>query len=116
MTSKKTETQTQTRTTTRVPTETRSQDLQLTWEEEMTVRMSHGLSESADHALEFRGQLHGELRARLGMMEAELMEAMFQRGPMAQPKVEAPAVDAEGRARILAQLARLHGSGNNEER
>lgn len=72
--------------------------------------MSHGLSEGPDHALEFRGQLHGELRARLGAMEAELLEAMFQRGPMAAPAAaEAPAVDTDSRARILEQLARLHG-------
>lgn len=89
--------------------------MQLTWEEEMTVRMSHGLSEGPEHALEFRGQLHNELRARLGMMEAELLEAMFQRGPLAQSSVEAPAVDVEGRARILEQLARLQGKAGEDE-
>src|SRR5690625_3982362 len=84
------------------------QDARGTSQEEMTVRMAHGLSEDREHALEFRGQLHGELRARLSAMEAELLEVMFQRGPLAvQEAVDEPAVDTDARARIVEQLARL---------
>lgn len=110
MTIKKNDKRVTTRTVTRAPLETRTKEQQLTWEEEMTVRMSHGLSEGPDHALEFRGQLHGELRSRLGAMEAQLLEAMFQRGPLAgEAAAPAPAVDEESRSRILEQLARLKG-------
>lgn len=81
----------------------------------MTVRMARGLSEGPEHALQFRGQLHGELQARLAAMEAELMQVMFQRGPLAvQEAVEAPAVDTEGRAQIVEQLARLHNNQSDD--
>lgn len=111
MTSNKKDARVTTHTVTKAPTETSTREQQLTWEEEMTVRMAHGLSEDRDHALEFRGQLHGELRARLGAMEAELLNVMFQRGPQAvQAAVEEPVVDEEARARIVEQLARLRNS------
>lgn len=113
MASKKKNTGVTSRTVTKAPMETNTREQQLTWQEEMTVRMAHGLSEDRDHALEFRGQLHGELRARLGAMEAELLEVMFQRGPNAmQEAVDEPAVDEEGRARIVQQLARLRGENS----
>lgn len=101
-------------TVTTSPAETSTREQELTWEEEMTVRMAHGLSEDNDHALEFRGQLHGELRGRLAAMEAELLEVMFQRGPNAmQESVAEPAVDEDGRAQIVEQLARLRNKDSD---
>jgi len=108
LTSNKQDARVTSHTVTKAPTETSTREQQLTWQEEMTVRMAHGLSEDREHALEFRGQLHGELRARLSAMEAELLEVMFQRGPLAvQEAVDEPAVDTDARARIVEQLARL---------
>lgn len=114
MTTKKNETRTLVSTSVR-PQVSRA-STRLTWEEEMTVRMRHGLSEGPDTDLEFRGQLHGEVRARLGAMEAEMLAAMFQRGPLAE---EFPAedsgvsVDEATRARIIETLARLRGASEN---
>lgn len=83
---------------------------QLTWEEEMTVRMAHGVTESGEAPLAYRGQLHGELRARLGALEAELMASMHGRGPLAAPveptePTAQVAVDEDMRQRILDRLA-----------
>lgn len=114
MTSEKKNARTASRTVTQSHTETSTRDEQLTWSEEMTVRMAKGLSEGPEHALQFRGQLHGELQARLAAMEAELLQVMFQRGPQAvQEATQAPAIDEEGRARILEQLARVHNESSD---
>lgn len=82
----------------------------------MTVRMRHGLSEGPEADLEFRGQLHGEVRARLGAMEAEMLAAMFKRGPLAD-SADADdvgvAVDTSSRDLILAKLGGLRGSNED---
>lgn len=83
---------------------------QLTWEEEMTVRMAHGVSEGPDAALAFRGQLHTELRARLAGLEAELLASMHGRGPLAaveevEEQVPTVAVDEQKRSLIMERLA-----------
>lgn len=92
---------------------------QLTWEEEMSVRMAHGVSEGPESALAFRGQLHTELRARLAGLEAELLASMHGRGPLAEPEVTAEAapevaVDAAMRQRIMERLASVAASKKPE--
>ena len=98
-----------TRTVQGVPTSPRRP--QLTWEEEMTVRMAQGLSEGPDAALAYRGQLHGELRARLGALEAELLASMHQQGPLAETddsqEIAGVSVNEEVRQRIMDRLAEI---------
>lgn len=97
MDAKKTTTTTTTRTLTSRVTR------QLTREEELVVRMTRGLSEGADHALEFRGASNPELAAQLALVEATLLAEMFDAGPLA---ARAP-VDTELKGRILDKLSKL---------
>ena len=89
------------------PTSTREHE-GLTWQEEMVVRMTRGLSEAGEHELEYRGRLHREPRARLAQLEAELLASMHGAGPLAEVD-EAPAVEIqeEARDRIMERLRGL---------
>ena len=91
-------------TETRTSTFTRPGTRELTWEEEMVVRMRKGLSESDDAALEFRGQTHPETQARLAMIEAHLLSEMHGVGPWAEAEEEAD-VDQDVKGRILDTLS-----------
>ena len=77
---------------------------ELSWAEEMVVRTSRGLSEPGETALSFRGDGDEELRARLALMELELLASMHGAGPLAGPA--ASAYDGV-KAKILARLAAL---------
>ncbi len=79
-------------------TETRTETL--TREEELVVRMRHGLSESDDAELTFTESRDDEVKARLRMMEAALMAQMHGEGPLATDQVEP-------KDKILAKLKRL---------
>lgn len=106
MTGKKNQT---TQTSTHQGLRTREDSTRLTWKEEMVVRMRHGLSEGDEHELEFQGQHVPEPKARLAMMEAELLAVMHQRGPLAQADEAASetTVDEALRAKIFARLSGL---------
>lgn len=67
---------TQTTVRTGTLTERRTGERTLTRDEELVVRMTRGLSEGADHRLEFRGGTHADVRARLALMEAHLLSEM----------------------------------------
>ncbi len=46
---------------------------ELTREEELVLRMRHGIDESGHTRLEFRGQDHPEIAAKLAMIEADAL-------------------------------------------
>lgn len=94
---KNTKTIVQTRTLTERVTRT------LTREEELVVRMTRGLSEGSDYALEFRGA-GTETGAQLALIEASLLAEMYDVGPLA---VTGPAVNASVKGRILDKLSKL---------
>jgi len=52
----------------------------LTREEELVLRMRHGVHEPKSAALEFRGQGHPEIAAKLAMMELAALEELQARG------------------------------------
>ena len=56
----------------------------LSRDEELVVRMMRGLSEGPDTVLEFRGQQNPELAGKLALMEAQLLEDIYNVGPLAQ--------------------------------
>lgn len=95
--------------TTTVERVRQAEERDLSWQEEMVVRMRQGLSEEGDHELAYRGRHHREVRARLGNLEAELLAAMHERGPLAEREEAAPevAVDESARQRIMERLAGL---------
>lgn len=94
---------TTTTTTTRTLTERVTR--QLTRDEELVMRMRHGLSEGPDHVLEFRGASHPETAAQLALIEACLLEEMYGAGPLAT----SASVDTELKGRILDKLGSLKG-------
>ena len=74
----KTETTTQTRTTRR-EVERAMRRADLSREEELVLRMRHGIVASASTPLEFRGQGQREIAAKLALIEAEAVAAMRPR-------------------------------------
>lgn len=52
----------------------------LTREEELVLRMRHGVPEARTATLEFRGQSHPEIAAKLAMMELAALEEIQNRG------------------------------------
>ena len=52
----------------------------LTREEELVLRMRHGVHEAKTTQLEFRGQGHPEIAAKLAMMELACLEELQTRG------------------------------------
>lgn len=82
----------------------------LTHEEEMVVRMRTGRSLPDSAPLPRRDGGHAELRARLALIEATLLEDLYGTGPLAETEAAAPAeveVDRGLKARILAKLSRV---------
>lgn len=75
----------------------------LTRDEEIVVRMKRGLSEGPEFALEFRGQEMPEVAAKLAILEAQLLEDIYDVGPLAQTSEG----DASIKARIFDHLASL---------
>ncbi|MCB9520481.1 MAG: hypothetical protein H6699_06360 [Myxococcales bacterium] len=88
----------ETRTATRVRTATT-----LTREEELVIRMTRGLSEGAEHVLEYRGAGSEELAARLGLIEAALLADVYDIGPFA----ETAQVDQGVKDLVLSKLSKL---------
>lgn len=66
-------------------------EAQLTREEELVLRMRHGIPESRSATLEFRGQGQTELSAKLAMMELAALEELQTRGttPAESPRERA---------------------------
>lgn len=75
----------------------------LSRDEELVVRMMRGLSEGPDTVLEFRGQQNPELAGKLALMEAQLLEDIYNVGPLAQ----ASSVDSSVKTRIFDHLSAL---------
>lgn len=73
----------------------------LTREEELVLRMRHGISASATTKLEWRGQGEPELAAKLAMIEADALEELRP-----TPEPEEPEGDALKQA-IIARLRKL---------
>lgn len=90
----------------RTLTTTRPGARELTHEEEMVVRMRHGLSEGPDAPLPGR-VLTAETRARLALMEASLLAEMHETGPLANTPEPQVQVDGDLKARILDKLSKL---------
>lgn len=86
----------------RTETTTRTLTRELTWSEEMVVRMARGLSEDGAFALERRTS-DPELLARLGVLEAQLLAEMHGAGPLA----ESTQPPNDVKARILDRLSSL---------
>lgn len=93
-------------TTTRSVTATERRELQkglqrveMTREEELVLRMRHGIGAPRTTRLEFRGQNDPELSAKLAMIEADALAQV-------RPKAEAE-VDLEGEALKRAIIERL---------
>ncbi|MCA9300302.1 MAG: hypothetical protein KDA28_14625 [Phycisphaerales bacterium] len=66
--------------------------------------MRKGLSEEHAAPLEFRGAAHAETRARLTLMEANLLSEMHDLGPLAEADT---GVDPGVKRRVLDKLAGL---------
>lgn len=74
---------TTTRTKAKTPTKparrlTRARDI-LDPQEEQVLRMRYGISASADHPLEFRGQDNEDTRQKLALLERAALEALQAR-------------------------------------
>lgn len=63
-------------------------DAQLTREEELVLRMRHGIQEPRGATLEFRGQDQPEIAAKLAMMELATLQEIRARsaGPVESPR------------------------------
>ncbi len=77
---------------------------ELTHQEEMVVRMTRGISETDGHPLEFQGSDIDETRAKLALMEAQLLAQMHQSGPLAE---QSTGVDLQVKSAILNHLGSL---------
>lgn len=95
MAKKGTKTIVQTKTLTKRVTRT------LTREEELVVRMRHGLSEGADFELEFRGQEHPQVRAHLAAIENAILEELRE------DRQSSREVDLDVKNSILDRLSKL---------
>ena len=98
------DTKNKTKTSVAIRTLTRRETTVLTREEELVVRMRHGLGEDGDFPLEFRGAGNAEVAARLGLIEATLLAEMFETGPLASPRTT---VNTEMKDRIIERLSKL---------
>ena len=94
---KNTKTTVQTRTLTERVTRT------LTREEELVVRMTRGLGEGPEYALEFRGGTHPETSAQLALIEAAILAEVYEVGPL----VAQGSVDNDLKGRIIDKLSKL---------
>lgn len=94
----KTETTTQTRTSRReLQRALRRADL--TREEELVLRMRHGIPASESTPLEYRGQSHPELAAKLALIEADAVAAMRPRSAQTE--------DPQLKSDIISKLKNL---------
>ncbi len=75
------------------------QQVGLTREEELVLRLRHGIPAPKTTRLEFRGQDDRELSAKLALIEAELVDRLREH--------ETSAADVEGRAMDRAIIDRL---------
>lgn len=73
----------------------------LSREEELVLRMRHGIAEPQGAALEFRGQHIPEIKAKLAMMELAAIDEMAEMTPAEDPR------DSALKARIIDRLKRL---------
>jgi hypothetical protein len=78
-------------------------EAQLSRDEELVLRMRHGLAEPKQAVLEFRGQNHPEVAAKLALMELAALEELDAMGirPAENPR------DAAVKAAIIDRLKRL---------
>lgn len=98
----------QSTTTTSRSVETQRRDLvealrqgQLNREEELVLRMRHGISEPGSTPLTFRGQEVPEIKAKLALIEADLLSRLRP-----EPAAESTGDDAL-KAHIIDRLKRL---------
>jgi len=75
----------------------------LSREEELVLRMRHGIAQPPTAALEFRGQAYPEIAAKLAMMELSSLEELQAR---AATPVESPREAAVKQA-IIERLKKL---------
>ncbi len=73
----------------------------LSREEELVLRMRHGISEPRTAQLEYRGQHIPEIAAKLAMMEAATLDEMRGQEPPEDPRQSAM------KARIIERLKRI---------
>ena len=78
-------------------------EAQLSREEELVLRMRHGIPEPRAATLEFRGQGQPEIAAKLAMMELAALEELEARG---QEAAESPREAAVKQA-IIERLKKL---------
>ncbi len=78
-------------------------EAQLTRDEELVLRLRHGIAEPRTAALEFRGQAHPELAAKLAMMELAALEELQAMGVRPRENAREAAV----KAAIIDRLKRL---------
>jgi len=78
-------------------------EARLTREEEIVLRMRHGIPEPREATLEFRGQGHPEIAAKLAMMELAALEELHERGTA---PVESPR-EVQVRQAIIERLKRI---------
>ncbi|TVQ99716.1 MAG: hypothetical protein EA398_12080 [Deltaproteobacteria bacterium] len=69
--------------------------------------MTRGVSETGDFALEFRGDVHADARARLALMEGDALVALGLASMEAEPESGEDGIEVDGelKARILACLS-----------
>ncbi len=99
-------TTTRTATTTRRDVHKALRKAELTREEELVLRLRHGLSEPGATHLEFRGTTHPELAAKLALIEADALAHMR---PHVAVQVEAAAETGNGELKqsIIDKLKKL---------
>jgi len=94
---------TRVRVTERTNLGTAFREARLSREEELVLRMRHGISEPRTATLEFRGQTHPELAAKLALMEISALDELHAMGvtPRESPR------DAAVKASIIDRLRRI---------
>ena len=100
--------ETRTRTTQAVEPAASSVPSTLSWQEEMVVRMSKGLGEDGDLALEFRAGSFPETRMKLALIESEVWAWLQARESACD---DAIVVDTEAKVTMVRQLKA--GSGES---
>lgn len=78
-------------------------EARLTREEELVLRLRHGIPEPRSAALEFRGQSHPELAAKLALMELSALDELHAMGV----KPRESAREAAVKASIIDRLKRI---------
>ena len=99
-TKRPTKTRTLSTTTTRRDLQKAIREASLTHEEELVLRMRHGVPEPRTASLEYRGQDDAELATKLAMIEAEAIEKM-------RPRLVEPEEGEELKSYIIERLKRM---------